>query len=982
MLAGFFLLLFSALPFISQPSYAAIPPAGALIYSSSGPTLSFNQDENRYVFSYVNDATTYEYEIHPNNNLVKMGNLRARFLVNGENVAIPLAYTGLIVENATGETTSPDKNRRLSNMVNLKHWVEKDRLHIQHEENIEGSQLKKEYTLRMQGKTLIFHVSATSINSATARYIGFDFEKGRFGQQPAELRLPTLPIPLARIQPGFYCSMYVDPTVSSAGRYENTESYISTNSFDINNSPVYLLENDRGEVPHLELTAYITISKRFRDVLPVIPPNPRSKSEAIRYSPVLNFHQNLFAHHEYRSQRIIRRWDAPESGNVNLNGHVSLHDGSEQAMFEVHYVQPAEEKSHILFSQILNNTSKPRTGIAGEFPMNKGEKLLFVTYGPAVMTGGKLDLDVTIEQNYESYNSQQDFASTQGEQGWYYEYEDGYGPTFMLWNSENKRWEHPQTRAYQTAGTLVNRSGVKGDAFSHAKDFLETLGEMGIKNSSFILTDWAAHAVQDTTRELDGIGNRWGTADSLRELVQFLRKTSGRVIQPIALEPSAEDDFSAYAQSILRKIRKAKETHSFDALLLENAKNISPQNPLLLEKAAEPSSRRVWKDVGEIVERVNASFPVPLLAWGETDADRFDPYLATLLDGVVSPIGELSNARNLVDEELSIGRSNGCRIGLGSYSEYQDVDTRWTDPRIFPLDQYWSTMVAYGRVPYFSDRFWYPGLSNRDLRMMIMEFDALLAPVAREYMNPQNQLDSIFYALEDGTELTTEQAIDQNKQDNATRVTSRYKNGLVVKANRSGDAWIYNEMSRFKIARDGFLATNPSTGLFSLIGSEFGQRFSACFTADYAFVHSREGTMATIRDLSTDGMIKRYAADIKSTDSRHNYVCLGVRELRQSDLTPILLSNARLDVLCRWVDAKTLSLRIVKAPEMESLLDYYDLPQKWFREGKQSISVEVTREGEPAAQPVFWLETVNQNRRGIRIPSIHTGDTFMIRYQP
>ncbi|MDX9753531.1 MAG: hypothetical protein RBU29_06190 [bacterium] len=963
----------------------AIPPAGSLRYSAQNIQVEYTQDTNSYTLTYTDSQGSYRYEITPDRTTNRVGSLSIRYNIDQENRLSPIFYGGIIIRDATNQFLNPeDRVPPASTKIDSKDWIENNRVHLVKTTDIGGNLLTREYIFSLRGKTLVLEGNAPCAGAAAKNIAGIDFGRSRFMKDPTVHHLPSVPFPLVQTHNDIFMSLYIDPFLSSLGQYDLSASDGSNVTISASNTPAYFRVDSDGNVPNLQFTAYVTISRSLADILPAPAAKTNPSGQRFRNSVILDLHENSLAHPESGSFQLIRRWDAPEDGIAHLEGAVSLQEG-EKATFEVHYTRPSDGQDHILFSQILGNSHKTSTGIQGQFPVSKGDQLRFVAYGPGVMTGNELGLNIQIKHNNTLYRSIQDFSSTQGENNWYYEWGSSKGPAFLLWNETTLRWEHPETRAYQTATGMVPRTGQHGDAYLAAAQFLQSLQTLGLHNLAFILRGWDQYA-STTLAEADAKNTQlWGTAQSYRQVTDLILNAGNQLIHALPAPATKAETLTAHQSQLLQAIQTAKTASPFSAVILPTSILADPDAPLFYNPEAgttgEWSSRTAWNSIQRLVEGLRTQTQMPILAWGESRTQAANPLLTPWVDGLFAPIDHQSNTRNLVDEEIIIGRKAGTRIGLGSYSHYsEEAEETTIDPRMFPFDQYWTTTVAYARVPYFSDALWYPGLTPRDLRARIMEFVNLMQPVATEYLNPQHEVKSVLYYYNNIRSATTERVLADGKEEDATRVKIEYSNQLTIHANRSAEEWKLNEktISAFTIDRDGFMAENPQSRLVSLIGTQGYLRFSACSTPNSEFLHSRTGKMLTFRSLATDGMIK-----LSNTPypGKQDLACLLTRELRQSDLTPILLSNTRIDAVLHWLDLNMLEIKCLASDESSALLEYYGLPQTWFHDKGQAIRT-TRNPGTESEKPAYFSLVENSGKQGIRIPDLKPSETLRISFNP
>ncbi|MGC9330067.1 MAG: hypothetical protein ACP5I1_20695, partial [Candidatus Hinthialibacter sp.] len=323
--------------------------------------------------------------------------------------------------------------------------------------------------------------------------------------------------------------------------------------------------------------------------------------------------------------------------------------------------------------------------------------------------------------------------------------------------------------------------------------------------------------------------------------------------------------------------------------------------------------------------------------------------------------------------------------GFGSYEGfYQSASTNSViDIRLFPLDQYLTSLLAYGRLPLISGAIWYAEMEERDMRRYLMETVCLLQPLVREYMNPANAAEKIHYqtSAEPEKDLLVEEVIAKNLTDKIEHVKIQYSNGLQIFANRTGREWRIDEenLSPQIIAGDGFWAHNAQTQLTALIGKQGGRTYSMRRTPQSVFLYSREGDLIRGDSYSTDGMLHRWR---RLSSSQPDMACLGVMEVgRTNPIAPILRSNRRIDCCVQWKSDKEMDIRLLAAEDGPVLLEFFELPQEWLANGGEALSVACYRDEALAPHEDFqWYVTSSASVLGIRLIDVQSGDRYVISH--
>ncbi|MFB3786853.1 MAG: hypothetical protein ACE15F_10850 [bacterium] len=984
----------------------AYAPLGSLIYPAGRGTVKSSTEPLQYTFAYQDGKHSIEYEILLRDPTVIGGMISVRTSIDDKSRLIPIYQGGLIVQSATGSRLSPQDIFQLKTCQLADQALQGNTVHLFYEEELYGQKLKKEYAFSLRGKTLVIQASGDVTNSATASYVGFEFGKSRYTNNATILRLPACPIPAAHTNDSFFLSMYADPLLSTTGIYEGRTEVLNTRSIEVGNTPALLVPDASGRRPGLKVTAYVTISSNLADVLPVPPPRAAAPQISPRDRVFMDLHELPLVHRPWLPGGVIRRWEAPHSGTVSLKGAFALLRG-DLATCEVYLLEEETGESALLFSQVLDPVTKPATGIEGNFPLEAGDQLLFASTGPAVMTGGDVGMNLVLRQGNDTYSSKADFSEEQGRQGWYYEQQIGPYRTLLIWNPGLKRWESPATRSYQTAERIVNRSGAVGDAFEEAQAFFDDLDFLGLRNLAFPLRDWSRHAGLDSSSAGGESEAVWGTSQNLLRLSQTLMDKGNQVIDVIGVSgilpagasvpadiASATSPLAAAAQggwlerslsALQNEVAAANRVMYANGLLLDFPAGlerilgkVSPCQWLGLNDTTSPAVYSALRDWSASL-RKSASGPL-MMAWNDSTR-RYDLYAASLFDALMIPSRTDSNALNLVEEELHVGRIYGPRIGFGTYSQYYQNPHggEIIDLRLFPIDHYLASTLACGRIPYISSRVWFPGIEERVLRRYLLEAYCLLAPAAREYLDPANAVTGITYQAGDDTSLSVVEVIKKKKLNAIDRIAVQYANGLRIYANYRSKSWLAHpeEAAGFEIGNDGFLAWNGQTGLLAMTGVQGFRPYSVCQTPQSLFLHSRDGKLTRHGSLATDGMVYRR---MNAYSAFPDMTSLAATEISLMDpMSPILRSNNRVDCAWRWRSSTLVELRIYHAEPSPTLLELFEFPSEWFQKDSP-LTVERSGEGGVEKPPFQWYIVESNQRKGIRFTDIETGDRYAITF--
>ncbi len=984
--------------------------------STQRNTVHFDPEKNDYLFTYKDGTFDLTYMINSRDTSTIRGLISVQILLSGQNRLIPIYQGGPIVRDESGKNWFPADVGEGRTTKLLAHELKGTQAAFHYEEKIKNQVLHKSYLFSIRGKTLIMEVSGDISNAPAASYVGFDLGKSRLTNAPVLYRFPSIEIPAVCVDKQYFLSTYVDPLLSTTGRYEITEDVLRSRSMQASNTPAWLVEDQNGQRPPLRVTAYMTLSNRVVDVLPGQSASDKSldtssSSNLLRDKIVVDLHQLPFAHRPYQSIETIRRWESPKDGWVNLDGVFQLFKGNSNHC-SVLLQEANQEKERVLFSQIVDPVEKKSFGIQGRFPIKTGDQLLFSVAGSAMMDGGEVLLDVHLDLEGESYHSSSDYSSEQGSHEWYYEQRIGKERSLMVWNPDRNRWESPFTRSFQNDRVMVCRSGTVGDAFTVAGEFLQDLHRLGVADLCFLVRGWSDHARLAPAPDMDHDEQVWGFVKNLLELSQR-ENDLGNILVPV-VEPESiglpnlgaglselsllqlpallQEDWVGKTRGLLRDyVSGIDQKMHRKGLWLDTPSGFDriklPALYYQLLKVKEPSTAEVAQWMKRQVDSLREISGTPLfLNWKDPNL-RFDFYDGALFDGVSSPLFAKSNAMNLVDEEIHQGRKIP-RIGFGSYTGYYQSASAnpIADLRLFPLDQYLTSLLAYGRVPYISGEVWFPGMNGREARGYLLETIALVQPVAREYLNPANTVLQIRYQTNTdvGNDLSVEEVIQRNLIDKANRIKIQYANGLQIRANRGGQPWTVDSeiLPNSQIAADGFLALNPQTGLLALIGQEGSRVFSVRRTPQSFFLHSRDGGLTRFESFSTDGMMHRWKNPFST---QPDMACLDATEVNCTDpILPLLRSNKRMDCTINWISDRQVELKIIETEAGAVLLEFFDVPQIWFENEGKNLTVEKIQEGNNP--PILldstnWYLTSSASTRGIRFIDVQSRNRYRITFK-
>ncbi|MGC9329777.1 MAG: hypothetical protein ACP5I1_19235, partial [Candidatus Hinthialibacter sp.] len=506
-------------------------PISARSDSAKYNSAKMDVEKNEYVFAYQDDSFDVTYAVNIRDTSVLKGMISVRVTVAGKDRIIPIYQGGPIIRDEQGKDWYPEDAGDGRTFRLRSHELKGSTAIFQYEEIVNEQLLHKAYRFSIKGKTLIMEATGDITNATKAYYAGFDLGKSRLTADPVMLTLPSLSLPIGFINNQYFLSTYVDPLLSTTGRYEMTEDVIRARSMQATNTPAWLIEDGAGRRPPLHVVSYLTISDKAMDVAPSTADDAGWAENPVRDRILLDLHQWPLVDRPYRPLETIRRWEAPGDGQVYLNGTFRIHSG-ESANCSVLLQESANSEERVLFSQILKADGKNEAGMKGSFPVARGDQLLFSASAPAVMTGGEVRFAIQIEQEGVFYHSFDDYSNQQGENGWYYEQKIGDERLLMIWNPGWKQWESPFNRSLQRSNTLVCRAGSVGDAFLAAEDFFQELRWLGLSDLAFLIRGWSDHARSDFSPDAHHHDDVWGSGSRLKDLTEK-ESAQGSLLIPV-----------------------------------------------------------------------------------------------------------------------------------------------------------------------------------------------------------------------------------------------------------------------------------------------------------------------------------------------------------------------------------------------------------------------------------------------------------------
>lgn len=940
-----FLILFAAVAGFAPTAFPIeAPPIGAAADLARSSTITYLINEQTYEFSSPGLENSPVYSIKLADPRTSLGLLHVTVNLNNQRI-IPAYQGGLWVQNATGQAFSPMQIAGLGQCAVTGHSIIGDRLQIDFMEPVFGSVLQKRYSYKMRGRTLQVEISDLGGPQPDARYIGFSFGPTRYVGRPEIIQFPTSPIPVIQSRARYYLSTYIDPFRSVLNRYTYNASVESARMVHVSNTPAWL-DLDENAAP-VKAVAYFTVSEDPVETLPSRPPLITPESSSLRKRMVQDWSERPFLPEPQGYVTLKREWEAPANGPVSLNGVFRLAAGG-RALCEI-VLERSGEAPRLLFTQMLDEHSKPSTGMQGDIPMYKGDRLSFRCQTPAILSRGQVDFRAQLRQGASSYDSIDGFSNLQGGNQWYYSQQHGEGESLLVWSPDAGRYESPDTRSSQTAASFIVRSGSRGDAAPNAQRFFEGLFDFGALPAQLVLRNWNDHAVESID-DSDTGEDQWLSREGLRGIEQWLIGSGAMLLDTLPGEESVDMDSL--------KSLTITDSNADDDLIafLEDFSTPGEETPAALPDSQPPSV-----------------------------APPDDPRLTRAVYRFASNIPQNDLLPSVlpmaVDDALLNQRASRPTVGFGGYARFVgEPEADWLDGRFFPFDEYLTATAAFARVPHFTDRVWRPGEDPRGERIRLIETLSLLQPLSRETLDPLNAVRSIEYINPEGESGELKSILLMKRIDNAlsyTRLRVEYANGLTLYANRSPEAWEESGigLSADAIAPSGFAARNPSSGLLALIGERRGSLYSAASTPGRVFIHSRDGSLLRFEGIATDGLCR---VEQRATSGLWQGGMIGARETSHADtLAPMLRASMRIDAVWRWTGERELRVTIMRADGDEGMLEVFELPQQGWND--DDMTVERMRARSSEWLPVEWSRSSLSGKNGIRIVDMKAGDVYRIQ---
>ncbi|MBI1388745.1 MAG: hypothetical protein GC154_09895 [bacterium] len=929
------------------------PPVASLLASPESASARFALNTQEYTFSDISKQSPVEYSLRLSDPRMALGMIQVTGRLNTIQRFIPFYQAGFWIKDASGELLSPLKVASEGKTQLIDQKLEGNRLSLDYEDTIGGVSLRKRYEFSLRGKTLIMRLSDLTGPKDGFRYVGFSFGRARYLGRGRVMQLPTAPFPIMQSLGEYYLSTYIDPFLSNCNRFTYASKAFNTRMTTASNTPAWI-EETPGE-PHdpLHVTAYLTISDDPLEVLPSRPAADDPAAADLRNRIVMEWNETPFLPTGLSALSLARRWKAQQNGFINLNGTIEL-AGQRNAQCEV-VLYPSGGEPKLLFSQWLNPKDKPATGLTGEFPMTEGDELLFVCRTPAIMTDGEVKFRIQIKQGDETYDSLNDFSGVQGQRGWSYEEARDGDYSLLIWNEEKSRWESPGSRAWQTAYSLVCRSGPRGDAFATAKTFLEQFKAMGLDDTLMVLHNWDERA-RDEHNATAMQSDAWGAKASLESLEQSLIASGVRLATGMPHE--AAIDMTPFLSTSIAEL----EEDDGEGTFLSVAEPASSETPTADAEAGEtnidvmhiapPSDPHLT----EAVYRFAWNMPFPYLLPGE-----FPLY---------------------VDDALRNQRARRPVTGFGGYAAFLgEPDDETVDARFFPMDEYLTATVCFGRVPHLSDAIWKPGQSAREIARDAVAAYGLLKPVMAEILDPFNAPSKIEYFDESGQAFDAKGVLLKRSLSelvNYNRLHIEYANGLNVWANRSNQEWHLESgmLGTDRIKPGGFLARNERTGVFAVIGRRGHRTYSASLNPTSIFIQSRDEGLLRLGDYAADGVCRMTQGPAAGL---WNITLLNAHEVDESNrLRPLLRSNETIDCALQWLDPNHAKLTVFHCND-GAMVELFAAPSAWF-DDNAPLNITRKRAGADDQAAVEWSRSENDGQPGIRVSGVNSGDvyTFMM----
>jgi len=823
----------------SRVGRAATPPHAAR--ASVATSVDYDGGSGIYTFSVASaEPVIYLVDVtHPD---LAAGMLRIDAAVGRRAAVTVVAAAGLRWRESTGALVEPAAVASRSVVQQFTHSLVDQAVVLDYRESISGVQVQKRYRIRLAGAALAIDFESDDSVPSGAGYAGVALGRGE-GMAGAEvIQLPYLVEPIAALADGTYLSAYLDRTVSSSGVVRSVIGGPDGSDRVQVHGLGELLAMTDGSHAALREQAYVTLSD---DIIAVLP-EPTTPASAFRNELSPRLVVDVWGQHQRFPPResVLLRWQAPlaaaGTAQVTLTAtrptSGTCGDGVLLLLRHGAYEAGTVEQLRLAVDDHQTHQSSHSLELASGDEVQL--ELQGVTDNNCDGTEARLSIAAA---NGTPYDSQTDFSTTQGGNGFFYdELVDG-AATPMQYDSSNGVWMG--AGSYSIIGAGFMHPGRRANLiYRRAAAMVRQYHEYGLDQLAWIFHDWQRHGYDQGLPDHHPANPAYGsdvemaafveTATSRGQLIALHENYTDMYPDNAPQYPSPLFDATAIAVdatgarklgwyqtgTLQQAFRIAADRmvgfarvestaiqagYATNASYLDVSTGWSPAMSIdqRAGSAGGPSLKAAFDQNALLYGLMHTTYQGPLFGEGGEGSERFDSVFAGLVDAVERQTEGRRFALVAPEYELLIVKPRMLNHGLGYHSRYFVPGAQATPaPDQYDLDQYRASELAFGHAGFLDD-----GASisaNGIMREHAFEYWLVQAlqrryadatPTAVRYQGPSQLLD-LGAAVRAGLDLRT------------ARIRIDYDNGLQLWVNRDAATGGISSGAGFshEQGRDGF----------------------------------------------------------------------------------------------------------------------------------------------------------------------------------
>ncbi|MBN2361100.1 MAG: hypothetical protein JXR83_16715, partial [Deltaproteobacteria bacterium] len=474
----------------SSRGLAATPPHAAR--SNATASVAYDAANGVYSFAAATDEPV-RYLLDVTQHEVTAGLLRVEAAIGQRTPIVAIAGAGLRWREADGSLVEPEAVASRGVVQQFVHGLVGQEVTLDYTELISGVTVNKRFRLGLVGAALAIAFESDGSVAAGAGYAGVDLGHGA-GMVGAEvIQLPYLVEPIAVLADGVYLSAYLDRTVSSSGVVRAVVGGPDGSGRLQAHSRSELWPMTDGTCAPLREQAYLTLS----DDLAAVLPEPTAPASAWRSALSPRLVADVWGqHHRFGpSEAVLLRWQTPAAAAGTA--HVTLAasrpaastcgDGVLVVLRLGSYEAGAIERVRIAADDYQQHQS------AHDLTLAAGDEVQVELRPVGDINCDSTTLRLTIAAaDGASYDSQGDFSTSQGGNGFFYdELVDGVA-TAMSYNSGTGAWNG--IGAYSIIGPGYMHPGRRAAlGYRRAATMVRQYHEYGLEQLAWIFHDWQCH---------------------------------------------------------------------------------------------------------------------------------------------------------------------------------------------------------------------------------------------------------------------------------------------------------------------------------------------------------------------------------------------------------------------------------------------------------------------------------------------------------